>query len=439
MAYSKNHKKSFEGFRATFRSFRYRNYRLFFGGQSISLIGTWIQRIATPWLVYHLSGSAFLLGLVGFAGQIPTFILAPFAGVLTDRWNRFHILIGTQIAAMIQAFILALLFFSGKIEIWHIVVLNIFLGCVNAFDVPARQSFVVQMVEKKEDLANAIALNSSMVNGARLLGPSIAGMLIALTGEGICFLLNGISYLFVIASLLLMKVKPVRLNGKGKNVLKEMKEGFSYAIGFAPIKYIILLLAIVSLMGMSYTVLMPVFAREILHGGPHTFGFLIGASGLGALTGALYLASRKSTAGLVSIVPLAAAFFGAGLIAFSFSRSFILSLVLMLISGLGMMLQMASSNTILQTIVEDSKRGRIMSFYTMAFMGTAPFGSLLAGALAKMFGAPIAILTGGLTCIAGAVLFMRKLPGLKELIHPGYTGTDITRHETSPANQSPNF
>lgn len=278
-----------------------------------------------------------------------------------------------------------------------------------------------------------------MVNGARLLGPSIAGMLIALTGEGICFLLNGISYLFVIASLLLMKVKPVRLNGKGKNVLKEMKEGFSYAIGFAPIKYIILLLAIVSLMGMSYTVLMPVFAREILHGGPHTFGFLIGASGLGALTGALYLASRKSTAGLVSIVPLAAAFFGAGLIAFSFSRSFILSLVLMLISGLGMMLQMASSNTILQTIVEDSKRGRIMSFYTMAFMGTAPFGSLLAGALAKMFGAPIAILTGGLTCIAGAVLFMRKLPGLKELIHPGYTGTDITRHETSPANQSPNF
>ena len=299
MASAEYDKKRPAGLRLIFRSFQYRNYRLFFSGQSISLIGTWIQRIATPWLVYHLTGSAFLLGVVGFAGQIPTFMIAPFAGVLTDRWNRYHILIGTQIAAMIQALILAFLYFAGVIEVWHIVLLNIFLGCVNAFDTPARQSFVIEMVEKKEDLGNAIALNSSMVNGARLLGPSIAGILIAFTGEGICFLLNGISYLFVIASLLLMKVTPRKINSKDTHVFKEMKEGFSYAFGFAPMKYIIFLLSLVSLMGMQYTVLMPVFAKEILHGGSHTFGFLMGASGLGALTGALYLASRKNVIGSV--------------------------------------------------------------------------------------------------------------------------------------------
>jgi len=403
-----------------FRSFHYRNYRLFFGGQSISLIGTWIQRIATPWLVYQISGSVFLLGLVGFAGQIPTFLIAPFAGVLTDRWNRYHILIGTQIAAMIQALILAFLYFTGTIEVWHIVVLSIFLGCINAFDVPARQSFVVEMVEKKEDLGNAIALNSSMVNGARLLGPSIAGLLIAFAGEGICFLVNGLSYLFVIASLLFMKVTPRKINNKNTRVFKEMKEGFSYAFGFAPIKYIILLLGLVSLMGMPYSVLMPVFAKEILHGGSHTFGFLMGASGLGALTGALYLASRKNVLGLGRIIALSAGIFGLGLITFSLSRIFLLSLALMVITGLGMMLQMASSNTILQTIVDDDKRGRVMSLYTMAFMGTAPFGSFLAGVLAKIMGAPNTLLFGGVSCIFGAFIFARKLPELKRLIRPIY-------------------
>ena len=277
-----------------FRSFQYRNYRLFFSGQSISLIGTWIQRMTTPWLVYHMTHSAFLLGLVGFAGQIPTFFIAPFAGVLTDRWNRYHILIATQVLAMIQALLLAILYFTGTIEVWQIVVLSIILGCVNAFDVPARQSFVIQMVEKKEDLGNAIALNSSMVNGARLLGPSIAGILIATTSEGVCFLLNAISYIFVIISLLLMTVKPRVVIPKKSHVIRELKAGVAYAFGFAPIKYCILLLAVVSLMGMSYTVLMPVFAKEILKGGPHTFGFLMGASGMGALVGALYLASRKS-------------------------------------------------------------------------------------------------------------------------------------------------
>ena len=429
MSAVKLNKKRPSGLVTTFRSFQYRNYRLFFGGQSISLIGTWIQRIATPWLVYHLTGSALLLGVIGFAGQIPTFILAPFAGVMTDRWNRYHILIGTQIAAMIQAFILTILYFSGTIAIWHIVLLNIFLGCVNAFDVPARQSFVIEMVEKKEDLGNAIALNSSMVNGARLLGPSIAGVLIALTGEGICFLLNGISYIFVIVSLLLMKVKPRQIKVRDTNVLKELKEGFSYAFSFPPIKHIIFLLGVISLMGMQYTVLMPVFAKEILHGGSHTFGFLMGASGLGALSGALYLASRKNVQGLIKIIPMAAGLFGLGLIAFSFSRIFLLSLALMIVIGLGMMLQMASSNTILQTIVDDDKRGRVMSFYTMAFMGTAPFGSLLAGSLAKITGVSVTILTGGIFCILGAIVFAYKLPGLSKIVNSVYSKQRLSMTE----------
>jgi MFS family permease len=407
-------------FKAIFRSFQYRNYRLFFGGQSISLIGTWIQRIATPWLVYHLTGSVLLLGVVGFVGQIPTFIIAPFGGVLTDRWNKHRLLIATQVAAMFQAFLLALLYLTNTLEVWHIIALSAFLGIVNAFDVPVRQSFVIEMVEKKEDLGNAIALNSSMVNGARLLGPSIAGMLIAFTGEGICFLLNGLSYIFVIVSLLMMNVTPKERAKKDSRVLKELKEGFAYAFGFPPIKHTILLLAIVSFMGMSYTVLMPVFAKEILHGGSHTFGFLMGASGLGALSGALYLASRKSVVGLSKLIPLATTIFGLGLIAFSFSRFFPLSLLLMVFVGFGMMMQMASSNTILQTIVDDDKRGRVMSLYTMAFMGTAPFGSILFGWLANIIGTPNTLIIGGTICILGAALFTYKLPKIRQSIRPIY-------------------
>ncbi len=404
-----------DGLKSTFRSLRYRNYRLYFGGQGLSLVGTWIQRIATPWLVYHLTGSAFLLGLVGFAAQIPIFLISPFAGVVTDRWNRYHIIIVTQIAAMIQALLLAFLFLSGTIQVWHIVVLSVFLGCVNAFDSPARQSFLIELVEKKEDLGNAIALNSSMVNGARLLGPSIAGVLIALTGEGICFLLNGLSYLFVIASLFLMKVNPRQKPSHRAAVFRELKEGFKYAFGSLPIKSIILLLGLVSLMGMPYAVLMPVFAKEILHGDSHTFGFLMAASGLGALGGALFLASRKNAERLGRIIPLAAGVFGLGLILFSVSRWIPLSLALMVIAGMGMMLQMASSNTILQTIVDDSKRGRVMSFYTMAFIGTTPFGSILAGSLASTIGTPYTILLGGVVCVTGALVFTRRLPALKEM------------------------
>jgi len=376
------------GLSSIVRSLHYRNFRLFFYGQSISLIGTWIQRITVPWLVYRLTGSVFLLGMVGFAGQIPTFIMSPFAGVLIDRWNRHKILIVTQVLALIQALVLAFLFYGKSISVWHIGILSVFLGIINAFDMPARQSFVVDMIEKKEDLGNAIALNSSMVNSARLIGPSIAGVLISLTGEGMCFMINAISYIFVIAFLLMMKIKPRKIEVQDVKAFQKFKEGFSYTFGFIPIRYIIFLLALVSLMGMPYTVLMPVFAKTILHGGSHTFGFLMGASGIGALMGAIYMASRKNAAGLESFIPWFAAIFGFGLITFSLSHYFILSMFLMLITGFGMLMQMTSSNTILQTIVDDDKRGRVMSFYTMAFMGTAPFGSLLAGALASKVGAP---------------------------------------------------
>jgi MFS family permease len=420
MAHNKHYIKVPTGLKIMFRSLRYRNFRLFFGGQSISLIGTWIQRIAMPWLVYDLTNSVFLLGLVGFIAQIPAFLLSPFAGVMSDKWNRYYILIGTQVLAMIQALILAFLVLTGTIHIWHIILLSGFLGCVNAFDSPARQSFVVDMVGKKEDLGNAIALNSSMVNGARLVGPSIAGVLIASAGEGICFLINGLSFLVVIVTLFYMKIIPKNEKKQKTYVLKELKEGLSYTFGFAPIKFIILLLGLISLMGMPYAVLMPVFAKEILHGGSHTFGFLMGASGLGALTGALYLASKKNILELNRIIPLSAGIFGLALATFSFSRFFYFSFVLMLIAGLGMMLQMASSNTIIQTIVDDDKRGRVMSFYTMAFLGTMPFGSLLAGGLAKLIGAPSTMLIGGISCILGALIFAYKLPELKKIVSPIY-------------------
>ncbi len=427
------------GLKSIFRSLQYRNYRLFFGGQGISLIGTWIQRLAMPWLVYHLTGSVVLLGVVGFAGQIPTFLLTPFAGVLTDRWNRYRILIITQVLAMVQALLLALLFYLGILEVWHIIALSAFLGCINAFDTPARQSFVVEMVEKKEDLGNAIALNSTMVNSARLVGPSIAGVLIAAAGEGICFTINGLSYLVVLYSLLRMKIKPREITRNDTDIITELREGISYTFGFSPIRAVILLLGLVSLMGMSYSVLLPVFAKEILNGGSHTFGFLMGASGLGALTGALYLATRKNVVEIGTIIPFSATIFGIGLIAFSLSRHFFLSLPLMMLTGLGMMLQMASTNTILQTIVDDDKRGRVMSFYTMAFMGTAPFGSLLAGGLAKLISAPATLVIGGISCILGAAVFAIILPKLKKAVRPVYIRLGIIKEVTTGIQTATNL
>jgi len=405
-----------------FRALKHRNYQLFFSGQSISLIGTWMTRIATSWLVYKLTGSALLLGVVGFAGQIPSFALAPFAGVIVDRYNRHRMLVLTQVLAMIQSVAMAVLALTGYIEIWHVIVLSVFQGVINAFDMPARQSFVVEMVEDRNDLPNAIALNSSMVNAARLVGPSIGGVIIAAVGEGWCFMIDGISYLAVIASLLMMKLTPkmVETVKKQMNVAEQFREGFEYVRNSPPISKILLLLAFVSLVGMPYTVLMPIFANEILHGGPNTLGFLMAASGVGALSGAVFLASRKSVLGLGKMIPLMAGVFGAGLIAFSFSRVIWLSMILMVATGLGFMIQMATSNTLIQTIVDEDKRGRVMSFYTMAFMGTAPFGSLLAGTLADRIGAPYTLLIGGAGCIVGALWFARALPRLRVFVRPIY-------------------
>jgi MFS family permease len=373
-----------------------------------------------PWLVYHLTGSAFLLGLVSFAGQIPTFLLAPVAGVVIDKYSKYRVLLITQILSLIQALILAVLALTGVIQIWQIVLLSIALGCINAFDTPSRHSFVIEMVEKKEDLGNAIALNSMMFNGARLIGPSVAGLMLATVGEGICFLINAISYVFVVVSLLIMHIQKKEENRKSGNLLNEMKEGFNYTFGFPPIKHLLILLAVVSLMGSSYQVLMPVFAKEVLHGGSSTFGFLMGAAGLGALIGAIFLASRETLIKLGRIIPAASALFGAGLVILSFSRSFSVSLLLMIIIGTGMMLHTASSNTILQTITDDDKRGRVMGFYTLAIMGTAPFGSLIAGSLAKIIGTPYTILIGGISCITGAFFFYKKLPELKRIVRPVY-------------------
>jgi len=402
------------------RALRHRNYRLFFVGQSISLTGTWLTRVATSWLVYRLSGSALLLGIVGFAAQIPTFFLAPLAGVWVDRWNRHRVLVVTQLLAMMQSGLLAFFALNETITVTHVLVLSVFQGLINAFDMPARQAFTVEMIEDRADLANAIALNSSMVNAARLLGPSIAGVLIAAVGEGWCFAIDSISYVAVVVSLLAMRLEPRPTAQERKSALSEMYEGFRYVCGFAPIGAVLLLLALVSLMGVPYIVLMPVIASEVLHGGAHTLGFLMAGSGLGALIGALYLASRTTVFGLGRIVAYSASVFGVGLIAFSRSHVFWLSWLLMVVTGVAMMVQMAASNTILQTLVDEDKRGRVMSFYTMAFFGTIPFGSLLAGTLADRIGAPDTILVGGGACIIGALLYMRELPELRRATRPVY-------------------
>jgi MFS family permease len=412
-----------------FRALSHRNYRLFFGGQGISLIGTWMQQIAMSWLVYRLTDSALLLGVVGFTSRIPTFLLASLAGVLADRWNRYRVLVITQTLSMIQAMILAILVLTGAIAVWHIIFLSLSLGLINALDIPTRQSFVVDMIEKREDLGNAIALNSSIVNGARLIGPSVAGMLIATLGEGMCFLLNGLSFIAVIFALLAMKITPKKREAQSSKVFQGLKEGFSYAFGFAPIRSVLLLLGLVSLMGMPFTVLMPIFAEKILHGGPQALGFLSGATGVGAIAGSIYLASRKSVLGLGRIIVISSNLFGIGLIGFSLSRLFWLSLLMMLLTGFGMMVEMASINTVLQTIVEEDKRGRIMGFYTMAFMGMVPFGSLLAGTLANNIGAPNTVMIGGVACILGSVLFAKKLPSLRRITRPIYVGKGIISEE----------
>jgi len=402
------------------RALRHRNYRLFFSGQSVSLVGTWITHVATGWLVYRLTGSELLLGVVGFCGQIPTMLLAPFAGVLVDRWDRHRLLVLTQAASMLQSFVLAMLTLRHEITVPWLLGLQIVQGVINAFDTPARQAFVVEMVEDRADLANAIALNSSMVNGSRIIGPSIGGLLIAAVGEGWCFLTDAISYLFVIASLLMMRLPSARSARVEARVLEELQVGYRYVRESAPIRTALVVLAIVSTMAMPYTVLMPAYAAEVLHGGPNTLGLLMTASGVGALAGGLYLASRQSVVGLGRVAAYSTLLFGAGLMAFAFTTSLWVALAVLPFVGAGFMVEMAATNTVLQTLVTDDLRGRVMAFYTMAFFGTAPLGSLLAGLAADRIGARWTIAAGGVISLAAGFWLVSRLPALRAIVRPIY-------------------
>jgi MFS family permease len=393
------------------RALRHRNFQLFFSGQLISLIGTWMQSIAQSWLVYRLTGSALLLGSVGFASQIPVFLFAPLGGIAADRFNRRHVVIATQVGSMLLAFVLAGLTLFHKVQVWHVFVLASLLGVVNAFDIPGRQSFLVDMVGK-EDLMNAIALNSSMFNGARVIGPAIAGILVAKIGEGWCFFANAVSYIAVIIGLLLMRVqRPVR--ALMASPFEHMMEGFRFVNQTAPIRALLLLLGVVSLVGMPYVVLMPIFADQVLHGGARGLGILMGATGVGALLGALTLAFREGVKGLGRWVAWCCGGFGASLIVFTISRSFWVSVILLLPVGYFMMLQMSASNTLIQVMVPDALRGRVMAVYSMMFMGMAPIGALLGGALAERLGAPVTVAIGGAASVAGACWFGLQLPKIR--------------------------
>jgi MFS family permease len=402
------------------RALRHRNFKLFFFGQSISVIGTWMTRLATSWLVYRLTSSAWLLGIVGFAGQIITFLVAPFAGVLIERLDRRKLLVWTQAAAAVQSLALAALTLAHVITLTEIIALTALQGLINAFDMPGRQAFLVQMVEDRTDLGNAIAINSSMANGARLIGPAIAGVVIGIVGEGWCFLIDGISYLAVIASLVLMRIEPLNIERKTSTMLEQMREGWDYVSTFRPVRTILLIFALVSLMGYPYSVLLPIFAGQVLHGGAYTLGWLTTASGVGALISALSLAVRKSVVGLTRMIQISSATFGAALILFGLSHTLWLSLLLMVFVGFGMIQSSSVSNTIIQTLVPEDKRARVVGYYMMAFFGTAPFGSLLAGALAHRIGAPHTVILTGTVCIAGSIWYTLELPKIGAVMSPIY-------------------
>ena len=400
------------GLRTTVRALRHRNFQLFFSGQLISLVGTWMQNIAQDWLVYRLTGSSLLLGVVAFVSQIPIFLLAPVAGIVADRYNRHRIVIATQSTSMVLALTLATLTLTGKIRVWEIMVLASCLGVVNAFDVPARQAFLIDMVGR-EDLLNAIGLNSSMFNGARIVGPAIAGVVVASVGEGWCFFANGISYIAVITGLLMMRLtRRASLQHHG-SAFENMIEGFRFARHTAPVRALLILIGFVSLAAMPYTVLMPIFAGRILHGGARQLGMLMGATGVGALLGALTLASKSGVEGLGKWVWRAASVFGVSLIFFAWSRHLWLSMAFLVPAGFGMMLQMAATNTLLQVMVPDRLRGRVMSLYSMMFIGMGPIGGLLGGALAARIGAPWTVSMGGLICLTGGAIFARRLPAMR--------------------------
>ena len=420
------------------RAFRSRNYRLFVAGQLVSLIGTWMQSVAQSWLIYRLTGSAALLGLIGFAGQIPIFILAPFGGVIADRVNRHRVLIATQTVMMLLAFALAILTLEGFVHVWHIFVLASLLGVANAFDIPARQAFLVEMVGK-EDIVNAIALSSSMMNGARIVGPAVAGIVVAAVGEGWCFLLNGISYVAVIAALLLMHISPRKDVHPRVSTWHSLVEGFSFAWHTRPVRALLLLLGLVSVMGMPYTVLMPIIADRTLHGGPDAYGLLMSASGTGALAGAAILTLRRHIRGLGQWIAITAMGFGLSLIAFSFSRLMWLSAALLVPAGFCMMVEMAASNTLIQSMVPDRLRGRVMAVYSMMFMGMAPVGALLAGAIAAPLGAPETVAIGGAVCITGGLIFGAQLPHLRgrarELIVAQQVSAGLPADDAAPVGE----
>jgi MFS family permease len=420
-----NNSQDMRGLKLLLRSLRHRNYRLFFIGQGTSLLGTWMQGAAMSWLVYRITGSALLLGVVAFASQVPSFVIAPFAGVLADRWNRHRMVVVIQVLALLQALLLAILVIAGVINKWEIIALSIFSGIIGGFDIPTRQAFVPELIDKPEDLSNAIALNSMIFNSARMVGGLFAGMIIAVTNEGVCFGINAVSYIAIIVALLMMRLPPRSFAAHNGPVLAGIKDGVLYSYRFVPIRIILLTLAFIGLVGLPYAVLLPIFAKDVLGGGPLTYGFLVGAIGVGALCGAIFLASRKSVRGLGKIMTVAICVFGGGIIAFSFSTALWFSLAMLLLAGFGMMVQMASVNTLLQTIVDDDKRGRVMSLYTMAFMGMAPLGSLLIGSLAHSLSAPHALQISGVLCIAAAIVFATKLPTLRKWIHPIYVRKGI--------------
>jgi MFS family permease len=411
------------------RALRHRNFQLFFAGQTISVIGTWMTRLATSWLVYRLTRSALLLGVVSFSSQIVAFALGPVAGVWVERLDRRRLLVWTQAAAAIQSLALAALTLTHRITLWEIIALSALQGLINAFDMPARQSFLVQMVDDRNDLGNAIAINSSMNNGARLIGPAIAGLVIAAVGEGWCFFIDGISYFAVIGSLLRMRITARRDRRRASRMIEQMREGWDYVRTFRPVRTILLLFALTSLMGYPYTVLLPVFAAQTLHGGPNTLGWLTGASGLGALASALSLAWRKTVVGLTRLLRASAAMLGGALILFGLSHTLWLSLVLMVFAGFGLIQIASASNTIIQTLVPEDKRARVMSYYTMTFFGAAPLGSLFAGTLADSIGAAATVMLTGTACLAGAVWFTIQLPGLRAVMWPIYAEMGLIRKE----------
>ena|SRR5579862_852236 len=401
---------------AAFRALRHRNFKLFFSGQIISLIGTWMQTVAQAWLIYRITGSGALLGLLGFVGQIPIFILSPLAGLVADRWPKRAVVVATQTTSMILAFILAALTMTGHIKgrvgVWEIIVLATLLGIVNAFDVPARQSFFIEMVGR-DDLLNAIALNSSMFNLARVAGPAIAGALVAIVGEGWCFLLNGVSYLAVIAGLIMMRIKKSERIHDGAAPLEKLREGFRFVRHTKPIRALLVLVSVVSFMALPYTVLMPIFAVKILHGGASAYGTLMGGVGAGAMFGALALAMRQQLRGLGNFVSYSAMGLGFSLVLLSASHWFWISFTILILSGFTMMMQFTATNTLIQAMVPDQLRGRVMSIYSMMFLGMSPLGSLLAGWLADRIGAPVTVAIGGIASLIGGLAFARKWPAMR--------------------------